>query len=161
MSTSVFSLFTDLSTTPLFRKSEYLVDERRPKLTCISDYAAKVFGFATFGKVYGLIICMAGLFNFSQSALDALTHKVFGNNPVPVNLMLLVVAVCVGVALVIYVHNKSNTISVDVLREEAEEAEERLMPGAETGVDWAQNGNGSRTYGTIDGVSSSKMGSTS
>lgn len=120
-----------------------------------------MFGFATFGKVYGLIICMAGLFNFSQSALDALTHKVFDNNPIPVNLMLLVIAVCVGGALVIFVYHKSKTIGVDVLREEAEGAEERLMPGAESGVDWAQNGNGSRTYGTIDEVSSPKMGSTS
>ncbi|KAE9981834.1 hypothetical protein EG327_006090 [Venturia inaequalis] len=128
--------------------------------TTVSDYAAKVFGFATFGKVYGLIICMAGLFNFSQSALDALTHKVFENNPVPVNLMLLIIAVCVGGALVIFVHHKSKTVGVDVLREEAEEAEERLMPGAEPGLDCVQSGNGSRTYGTIDGVSNPKMDST-
>src|SRR6266536_5308686 len=40
--------------------------------TAVSDYAAKVFGFRTFGTVYGLIICLAGLFNFSQSGLDAL-----------------------------------------------------------------------------------------
>lgn len=125
-----------------------------------SDYAAKVFGFATFGKVYGLIICLAGLFNFSQSALDALTHKVFNNNPVPLNLMLLIIALCVGSALVIFVYHKSKTIGVDVLREEAEEAEERLMPGAENGIDWAQNGYGSRTYGTIDEARSPKMGPT-
>lgn len=126
-----------------------------------SDYAAKVFGFATFGKVYGLIICLAGLFNFSQSALDALTHKVFHNNPMPVNLMLLIIALAVGVALVSYVYHKSKTIHVDILREEAEEAEERLMPGAGSGIDWAQNGHGARTYGTIDEAASPKMGPTS
>lgn len=104
---------------------------------------------------------MAGLFNFSQSALDALTHKVFDNNPIPVNLMLLIVAFCVGGALVIFVYHKSKTISVDALREEAEEAEERLMPSSENGIDWAQNGNGSRTYGTIDEASSPKTGPTS
>ena len=107
---------------------------------------------------------MAGLFNFSQSALDALTHKAFDNNPIPVNLILLIIALGVGGALVIFVYHKSKTIGVDGLREEAEEAEEaeeRLMPGVENGVDWAQNGNGSRTYGTIDEARSPKMGPTS
>lgn len=75
--------------------------------------------------------------------------------------MLLIIAVCVGTALVVFVYHKSKTIGVDVLREEAEEAEERLMPGADqNGIDWAQNRNGSRTYGTIDEVTSPKMGPT-
>jgi hypothetical protein len=74
--------------------------------------------------------------------------------------MLLIIALCVGGALVIFVNHKSKTIGVDVLREEAEEAEERLMPGAENGIDWAQNGHGSRTYGTIDEARSPKMGPT-
>ncbi|KAL8968905.1 MAG: hypothetical protein Q9183_002250, partial [Haloplaca sp. 2 TL-2023] len=34
--------------------------------TAVSDYAAKVFGFHTFGRVYGLIICLAGILNFAQ-----------------------------------------------------------------------------------------------
>jgi hypothetical protein len=75
--------------------------------------------------------------------------------------MLLIIALSVGGSLVIFVYHKSKTIGVDVLREEAEEAEERLMPGAENGIDWAQNGNGSRTYGTIDEARSPKMGPTS
>ena len=99
--------------------------------TAVSDYAAKVFGFATFGKVYGLIICLAGLFNFSQSGLDALTHKAFANDPMPVNLMLLVAALLVGIVLVLYVWRKARKIGKQDLRHEAEEAEERLMPGAD------------------------------
>jgi len=99
--------------------------------TAVSDYAAKVFGFATFGKVYGLIICLSGLFNFTQSALDALTHKVFDKNPTPVNILLLVMALIVGVALVWYVWRRSQNIGKRDLREEAEQAEERLMPGAD------------------------------
>jgi len=118
-----------------------------------------VFGFATFGKVYGLIICLAGLFNFSQSALDALTHKVFDNNPIPVNLMLLIIALVVGTALVIFVWRKGKVIGKEILRNEAEGAEERLMPGAEGGIDWVQRAqNGSRNYGTIDEERSPKMG---
>jgi MFS family permease len=115
--------------------------------TAVSDYAAKVFGFATFGKVYGLIICLSGLFNFSQSALDALTYKVFDKNPIPVDIILLVVAFIIGVALVWYVRKKSRSISKRELREEAEEAEERLMPGAD--VDGLREAEGSRDYGTM------------
>ncbi|KAF9895240.1 hypothetical protein FE257_000142 [Aspergillus nanangensis] len=53
--------------------------------TAVSDYAAKVFGFRTFGKVYGLIICLAGVGNFAQTGLDALTLGVFEGDPGPVN----------------------------------------------------------------------------
>ncbi|KAH8152026.1 uncharacterized protein LAJ45_04019 [Morchella importuna] len=71
--------------------------------TAVSDYTAKVFGFKTFGKIYGLVICLAGLFNFSQAGLDALTFKVFHKDPRPVNSGLLVAAVAIGIALVLYV----------------------------------------------------------
>ena len=96
--------------------------------TAVSDYAAKVFGFHTFGKVYGLIICIAGLFNFSQSALDALTHITFDNNPVPVNLVLMSLVLVIGIVLIAYVHRKTLSMSRDWLEEEAEDAPERRMP---------------------------------
>jgi hypothetical protein len=114
--------------------------------TAVSDYSAKVFGFQTFGKVYGLIICLAGLFNFLQSPLDALTHKVFHRNPVPINLGLMGVAVGVGTALVIFVRVRSNTLQRDLLEEEAESARERLMPDMD--VDHNGSGNASPGYGT-------------
>ncbi|EXJ70704.1 uncharacterized protein A1O5_05694 [Cladophialophora psammophila CBS 110553] len=107
--------------------------------TTVSDYAAKVFGFQTFGKVYGLIICLAGLFNFLQSPLDAVTHVVFKNNPVPVNVILMSVAVIVGAALVTFTAVRARTMKRDLLEDEAEGATESLMPGA------MANGNG---YGT-------------
>ena len=96
--------------------------------TAVSDYAAKVFGFYTFGKVYGLIICLAGLLNFSQSGLDALTHKAFNKDPMPINVILLVTAFVVGVALVGYVWRKSKEMEGEYLEEEAEEATEERMP---------------------------------
>ncbi|PYH86876.1 MFS general substrate transporter [Aspergillus uvarum CBS 121591] len=71
--------------------------------TAVSDYAAKVFGFQTFGKVYGLIICLAGLGNFAQAGLDALTFTVFDRDPTPVNALLTITTFLVGVALVIFV----------------------------------------------------------
>ncbi|KAH6895119.1 major facilitator superfamily domain-containing protein [Thelonectria olida] len=71
--------------------------------TAVSDYSAKVFGFRTFGTVYGLIICLSGLFNFSQSGLDMLFHETFGGDPVPVDVMLLVLGLGIGVSLVAFV----------------------------------------------------------
>ncbi|OAP64537.1 hypothetical protein AYL99_00509 [Fonsecaea erecta] len=107
--------------------------------TTVSDYAAKVFGFQTFGKVYGLIICLAGLFNFLQSPLDAVTHMVFNNNPIPVNVILMSVAVIVGGALVTFTAIRARTMKREFLEDEAEEATESLIPNA------VANGNG---YGT-------------
>lgn len=71
--------------------------------TAVSDYCAKVFGFRTFGTVYGLIICLSGLLNFSQSALDLLFHRTFRGDPAPVNIMLLVLGLGIGLALVTFV----------------------------------------------------------
>ncbi|KAF2720858.1 MFS general substrate transporter [Polychaeton citri CBS 116435] len=114
--------------------------------TAVSDYAAKVFGFATFGKVYGLIICLAGVFNFAQAALDALTHGAFRDDPVPVNIILLCTALVVGTALVAFVWRKSYTMEREKVEEEAEAASEVLMPGArEEEVD---RPHGHQGYGT-------------
>jgi phosphatidylserine synthase len=71
--------------------------------TAVSDYSAKVFGFRTFGTVYGLIICLSGLLNLSQSGLDVLFHNTFNGDPVPVNLMLLFAGLLIGTILVIFV----------------------------------------------------------
>lgn len=108
--------------------------------TAVSDYSAKVFGFVTFGKVYGLIICLAGLLNFVQSPLDALTHKVFDLNPIPVNAMLTGIAVIVGSALVSFTYVRSRNMAREKLEDEAESATERLIPEPA-----AANGTG---YGT-------------
>lgn len=108
-----------------------------------SDYSAKVFGFATFGKVYGLIICLAGVLNFAQSGLDAATHGPFHGNPVPVNVILLSAALLVGIALVAFVARKSHKIHRENVEDEAEGAREVLMPGA--------NGVSVSDYGTTNG----------
>lgn len=71
--------------------------------TSISDYCAKVFGFETFGTVYGSIMTVAGLINFLQSVLDRLTHTKFNMNPIPLNLLLLAITVVIGTATVAYV----------------------------------------------------------
>ncbi|KAJ3559172.1 hypothetical protein NPX13_g9573 [Xylaria arbuscula] len=78
--------------------------------TAVSDYSAKVFGFQTFGTVYGTIICLAGLLNFSQSGLDYLFHETFNGNPIPVNLMLLSLGLAVGICLVGFVGFKAKRL---------------------------------------------------
>lgn len=90
--------------------------------TAVSDYSAKVFGFRTFGTVYGTIICLSGLFNFSQSGLDYLFHQTFRGDPVPVDLMLLSAGLAVGVVLVAYVAVRSRSIKRKLLEEEAQAA---------------------------------------
>ncbi|KAL4783433.1 major facilitator superfamily domain-containing protein [Aspergillus varians] len=79
--------------------------------TAVSDYAAKVFGFQTFGKVYGLIICIAGLGNFAQAGLDALTFTVFERNPIPINFILTALTAITGSSLVIFVWRKASLMA--------------------------------------------------
>ncbi|KAK1527536.1 major facilitator superfamily transporter [Colletotrichum costaricense] len=88
--------------------------------TAVSDYSAKVFGFETFGTVYGTIICLSGLFNFLQSGLDFLFHQTFGGDPVPVNVILLSAGLAVGIALVGYVALKARGLKRKMLEREAE-----------------------------------------
>ncbi|KAI0160358.1 FMP42 protein [Xylariaceae sp. FL1272] len=78
--------------------------------TAVSDYSAKVFGFRTFGTVYGAIICFSGLLNFSQSGLDYLFHETFRGDPVPVNLILLSLGLLIGICLVVFVGLKARLL---------------------------------------------------
>ncbi len=98
--------------------------------TALSDYAAKVFGFQTFGKVYGLMICLAGVLNLLQSALDAATHNIFHGDPTPVNVIMLCIVSLEGSALVGYVWRKSRSLARKQLEEEAENSPEVLMRGS-------------------------------
>lgn len=90
--------------------------------TAISDYCAKVFGFKTFGKVYGIpltlinlgaMICIAGVFNLIQEVLDHLVNsEVFNGNPVPVDTGLLIVSVVVGGAIWAHVGVQSRRLKI-------------------------------------------------
>lgn len=88
--------------------------------TSISDYCAKVFGFETFGTVYGSIMTFSGFVNFLQSILDKLTHTTFKMNPIPLNLLLLLLTAIIGSATVIYVYVQSNFYAHEKLQGESE-----------------------------------------
>ncbi|KAJ5640055.1 Major facilitator superfamily domain general substrate transporter [Penicillium longicatenatum] len=107
--------------------------------SAMSDYATKVFGFATFGRVYGTIICLSGLANFSQYGLDALTHHTFHENPIPINAFLTVSGFVVGVALVGFVTVQGHRLSAQA---EADEEREPLLEEDEEDSDG---------YGSIGG----------
>jgi len=71
--------------------------------SAMSDYATKVFGFATFGRVYGTIICVSGLASCAQVLLDRLTYRGFRGNPTPVNFIMTACGFVVGTILVGFV----------------------------------------------------------
>ncbi|CAK1366172.1 Protein FMP42 [Cercospora beticola] len=80
--------------------------------SAMSDYAAKVFGFATFGRVYGTIICFSGLINLSQPLIDAANHEVFHDNPIPINVILASLGLVFGVMLVGYVWTQGRKVEI-------------------------------------------------
>lgn len=73
-----------------------------------SDYTTKVFGFSTFGRIYGTIICISGVGQFIQPALDALTHGPLHNNPILVNAVFAVVGSIISLALTLFVYIKTS-----------------------------------------------------
>ncbi|KAJ4315994.1 hypothetical protein N0V94_005686 [Neodidymelliopsis sp. IMI 364377] len=96
--------------------------------SAMSDYATKVFGFATFGRVYGTIICFSGLINLSQTGIDALTKRTFNGNPVPINAFLAGAAFVVGIALVVYV-----TVQVYRMRKKLDEEDALTVTNTDVG----------------------------
>lgn len=79
--------------------------------TAISDFCAKVFGFDTFGTVYGSIICISGVINFLQSTMDKLTHTTFKMNPTPINVVLVLSTLVIGSITVLYVKQQATHYS--------------------------------------------------
>lgn len=69
-----------------------------------------MFGYSTFGVVYGAIILVSGLFTFTQSGLQALLHVTFDDDPEPINLGLATAGLILGIALVMYVDIKGRAM---------------------------------------------------
>lgn len=112
--------------------------------SAMSDYATKVFGFATFGQIYGAIIFIGGVSNLVQPAIDAMNHEVFDNNPVPINAVLAALGFVVGAGLVGYVFVEGRRVMARHERDAAAEEEAmryRRVPESiaedESEADWA------------------------
>lgn len=91
--------------------------------SAMSDYAAKVFGFATFGTIYGTIICLSGVAIFCQSGLQAIVHEMFEEDPGPMNLWLAGIGLIFGVGLVMYVDMRGRVVR----QEQAVEGDRRSI----------------------------------
>ncbi|KAI1386134.1 putative MFS transporter [Hypoxylon trugodes] len=95
--------------------------------SAVSDFATKIFGFATFGRIYGTITCLSGLVNFVQSGLDALTHGPLQGDPTPINAVMAAGGAILGVALTAYVLIQGRLFRQKLQkREDAERVQERL-----------------------------------
>ncbi|KAF4998902.1 hypothetical protein FGRMN_2833 [Fusarium graminum] len=101
--------------------------------SAISDYATKVFGFATFGRIYGTITCVSGITQLSQSVLDALTHGPLQNNPTPINATLGGAGTIVGLILTIFVAVKGRSFAEKKVEMKADDERERLLSNAQSG----------------------------
>ncbi|KAI0485548.1 major facilitator superfamily domain-containing protein [Xylaria cf. heliscus] len=82
--------------------------------SAMSDYTTKVFGFTTFGRLYGAITCISGVLTFSQSGLDILVHGPLDGNPTPINIALTVMGTAVGLYLTVYVAVKSKDYQEEI-----------------------------------------------
>ncbi|OWB78090.1 hypothetical protein B5S32_g2276 [[Candida] boidinii] len=96
--------------------------------TAVSDYCTKVFGFKTFGTVYGSIIAFSGLCNVFQTILDNLTHQTFNMNPIPVNLFLTILTAIFGFGIIWFIKRQELEIQKRKLIEEANNAEVFPIP---------------------------------
>ncbi|EXJ54670.1 hypothetical protein A1O7_10011 [Cladophialophora yegresii CBS 114405] len=122
---TVWAAYANVTLFVLFRPLYY---------SAMSDYAAKVFGYATFGTVYGAIICLSGLFTFTQSGLQALLHEVFEDDPEPINLGLATAGLVLGVILVMYVDIKGR----DLQRQKAIAAAQAAQHASNMADEWTR-----------------------
>ncbi|KAK2016356.1 major facilitator superfamily transporter [Colletotrichum eremochloae] len=99
--------------------------------SAISDYATKVFGFATFGRIYGTIVCVSGLVNFAQSGLDSLTHGPLRGDPTLVNVTLGGAGAILGIILTVFLAIKGRSfVKQEKAVVDARQERERLLQSA-------------------------------
>ncbi|CAM1504559.1 Fc.00g021500.m01.CDS01 [Cosmosporella sp. VM-42] len=99
--------------------------------SAISDYATKVFGFATFGRIYGTIVCLSGTVNFVQSGLDALTHGPLHGDPTIINAAMGAIGSILSLALTIFVAVKGRVFVEEKTELEAGHERECLLSGVQ------------------------------
>ncbi|KAI1765466.1 putative MFS transporter [Hypoxylon sp. FL1150] len=95
--------------------------------SAVSDFATKIFGFATFGRIYGTVTCLSGLVNFVQSGLDALTHGPLEGDPTPINAAMAAGGTILGIAFTAYIMIQGRMFRRKLQqKEDAERVAERL-----------------------------------
>ncbi|KAG8411085.1 hypothetical protein J3458_016196 [Metarhizium acridum] len=84
----------------------------------ISHIAANVFGYATFGRIYGTIICLSGVINFTQPLIDTFTNNMFNGDPVPMNIAMAAAGTALAVVFTAFVIHQTRDIRKRSLRRE-------------------------------------------
>lgn len=97
--------------------------------TVISDYVSKVFGFDTFGTIYGTLICISGVLNMFQSVLDDWTHNFFKMNPFPINFLLVLATI---VSSFVLITNARREVRERNTKKLSASAEEEIAPASAT-----------------------------
>ena len=90
-----------------------LVVMRAMTFTFCNKYVAGFFGFKTFGKIYGLIMLIAGLFSILQYLFVYLAVTVWGGDFTTVNLIMCFLCVAASVLLIgfLFMRRRRNQIS--------------------------------------------------
>lgn len=89
-----------------------------------------MFGFATFGRIYGTLVCLSGMANFLQSGLDALTHGPLHDDPTAINATMGAAGVLIGTALTVFVFIKGRVFVEEKTELEADQERQRLLSDA-------------------------------
>lgn len=103
------------------------------------DYATKVFGFATFGRIYGTLTFLSGLLNFFQSFLDQLTHGPLKGDPLLVNICLGALGSVFGIVLTVFTAVKGREFTRERTELKAGQERQRLL-SADQGGDYGTRG---------------------
>lgn len=96
--------------------------------TAVSDYAAKVFGYDTFGTVYGTIMSISGICNIFSQVMVKMTHDKFDLDPRPINAFLLISGTVAGLSMFAYIKLKEKVTKRRQLELEAQTAIAVLVP---------------------------------
>ncbi|KAJ3494100.1 hypothetical protein NLG97_g4294 [Lecanicillium saksenae] len=79
--------------------------------SAVSYTASKIFGFATFGRVYGSVICASGVFNLVQPALESRLNVQLQGNPLVLNIAFGIVGTFLAATFTSYVKWQSHKSS--------------------------------------------------
>jgi hypothetical protein len=100
---AVFVTFRPFYYSAVSYVSPLLVTGSQVSLTVISRHtASQIFGFATFGRVYGTIICASGLLNLIQPVIDSILTGPLAGNPLSINIFLGVMGTVLAVIFAAY-----------------------------------------------------------
>ncbi|KAJ6784526.1 hypothetical protein PWT90_06062 [Aphanocladium album] len=109
---AALSAFNCLSSVPAGIATVVVFVTFRPfYYSAVSYTASKIFGFATFGRVYGTVICVSGVFNLVQPALENWLNVQLQENPLVLNIAFGIVGTLLAATFTGYVRWQSHKSS--------------------------------------------------